>query len=73
MIKIRRKAIVELDLEEEEAEQLAADVFYLLEHTKSLSGTVEKHEVNACIDSQERLAEFVKTMQKALRQETRTR
>ena len=66
-LKIKRVVTVSFELLETDAEVLAADLSFLLEHTRNLPGVVKVNEAPFVIDSHDRLSSFVKFLQKELR------
>jgi hypothetical protein len=66
-IKVQRKAVLSVDLDEADAEVLAADLHYLLEHTKNMPAVVRAQEATFMIESQERLRQFVEIIKQALK------
>lgn len=61
-VKVRRVAKVTLELDESDAELIAADLNFLLEHTKNLPGVVRMEEAPFVVESQERLTAFMKAL-----------
>jgi len=63
---VRRKVFIELELDEHDANLIAADLVYLLEHTKNLPGIVKVSEAPFTIESRERLGELVRKLKEML-------
>ncbi len=58
-MRARRRVVIELELEEFQANQIAADILYLLEHTKEMAAIVKTTEAPFAIESRERLETFI--------------
>ncbi len=65
--RVRRKILIELEISERDAEVLAADLVFLLEHTKNLPGVVRLEEAPFVIESQERISVFVALLSESLK------
>ena len=66
-VKVRRKIVVCFELSELDAELIAADLTYLLEHSKNLPGIVRAAEAPFVVDSYERLVEFTDLLKDELK------
>jgi len=64
---VRKKVVLELELDVDQGERLGADLCYLLEKTKDLPGTVRGPEGEFAVDARERIAAFVDLIVKALK------
>ena len=65
-----RKVTIELELDEFHANQIAADLMYLLAHTKDLPAVIKTTEAPFAIESRDRLEEFTNQLRGVLHGET---
>lgn len=61
-----RKVTIELELDEYHANLIAADLTYLLAHTKDMPATVKITEAPFAIESRERLEAFTNQLKESL-------
>jgi hypothetical protein len=64
----RNKVVIQFELEDTEAEILAADLVYLMDKVKNLPGVVRMQEAMFVTDAQDRLATFINDLREALRE-----
>lgn len=65
-MKVRKRCVLEFEVPEDEIEQVAADLCYLLGMTDDLAGRVAPGSVAAVSDTRDRLGGFLRTLQTAL-------
>ena len=58
--------MIELELDEYQAELIAADITYLLAHTKTMAAVVKSAEAPFAIKSRERLEAFINQIKEIL-------
>jgi hypothetical protein len=65
-VRAKRRVTIELELDEFHANLIAADLMYLLAHTKDLPAVVKTTEAPFAIESRDRLEEFTNQLREVL-------
>jgi hypothetical protein len=69
-VRAKRRVTIELELDEFHANLIAADLMYLLAHTKDLPAVLKTNEAPFAIESRDRLEEFTNQLREVLHGET---